>query len=204
METTKREKPIRLIEIDHKKRLRLLLSLLIVFNVILIGALTYLCVLIKTEFVVVLAVSILIFCVIRSVLTYVESKKDTKYEIYSNKIVCESMVYTGEIDLSKVYIVKTKKTLTEKIFKKPASRVLIYSKAEDIFKNVYSLNFIKEDAEKLSDEIMRLAIKAREKTEKKAIRVANKKQDRIEVANGKKPKNAKSKSKHKKKTISEN
>ena len=167
MESTKREKPIRLIEIDHKKRLKILFSLLIVFNVILVGALTYLCVLIKTAFVVILALSILIFCVIRSVLTYVESKKDTKYEIYPNKIVCESMVYTGEIDLSKVYIVKPRKTLTEKIFKKPASRVLIYSKAGDMFKTVYSLNFVKEDTEKLSDEIMRLAIKVREKTEKK-------------------------------------
>jgi len=108
----------------------------------------------------VFSVLLFAFTVFLSVRTLFNSINARKYVIYRDKITIESTTFKGEIDLSKVFMVKSKRNLIDVLFKNDAHTIVIHVKNK--FKEFYMLPFIGEDTNLLVDEILKLAIQARE------------------------------------------
>lgn len=161
-------KLIKEVQINQKLRLRVLLICLIIFNCLLLGALTYLFVKITNVVIGVLALVILGLCVWFSIASYKKAKTNTEYKIYKNKMVIKSMAYSGELDLSVVFNAQVKTSFFDFLLRKTKT-ILISIKTEKATDKII-LPFVSEDAEKLCDDIMSLAIKCRDKFEKKEQR----------------------------------
>ena len=145
----------------------------------------------------VFSVLLFAFTVFLSVRTLFNSINARKYVIYRDKITIESTTFKGEIDLSKVFMVKSKRNLIDVLFKNDAHTIYIYVKNDG--KDFYMLPFIGEDSNLLVDEILKLAIAARENKKYHILNdfENNEKSKKIEQDNlvVKKIKNAKKKEK---------
>jgi len=152
---------IKEIKIEKKKRYLYNSITLIIFNLILLVSLIYMSSLIKTVFCIIVSILIFIACVVGSVLTVIKSKTSRKYVLYRDKIKIESTSFNGEIQLANVFLVKSKRNIFEFIFRKYPHTLVVYAK--NMFKELYIMPYIAEDVYKLADEIMALAIGARQK-----------------------------------------
>lgn len=155
-------KKIRMIEINHKLHLTVLLILLILANIMLILSLIYFCVCMRIWFAPVLSGVMLSFCVLKSVKTYLGSKKldrGHKYTIYENGLSLKSIWYDQRILYSNILMVEAYETFWDRIFK--TKTLVIYVKAYK--KNKILLPYICEDINNLSEEILSRVIASREK-----------------------------------------
>ena len=157
---------IKEIKIDNKKRFRYNLITLVIFNALFLSSLIYMFALIHNAFAGVIAILLFLIILAGSVATLIKSRHSRKCILYRDKISIESTVFNGEIDLSKVYLVKPKKSIFDFIFKRSAHLLVIYSK--DKAKEIL-LSFIGEDVDKLADDIMKLAIQARERNKNSSM-----------------------------------
>lgn len=151
---------IKEIKIEKKKRYLYNSITLVIFNLILLASLIYMSSLIKTVFCIVISVLIFIACVVGSVLTIKNSKTSRKYVLYRDKIKIESTAFNSEIQLANVFLVKSKRNLFEFVFRKYPHALVVHVKNK--FKELYIMPYIAEDVNKLADEIMALAIEARQ------------------------------------------
>jgi hypothetical protein len=102
----------------------------------------------------------------------VDTKTNRKYVLYRDKININSTTLDVEIDLSKVFMVKAKRNIFDIIFKNDAHTIYIYSK--ETVKDFYILPFIGENTDLLVDEILKLAIEARENNKHLILKIAEK------------------------------
>ena len=195
----KKKEFIREIKINQKRRFRYNLITLIIFNILLLASLIYMSTLLKRIVAVFFAVIILISSIIGSVRTLIKTKNNRKYILYRDKINIFSTTLDAEIDLSKVFMVKAKRNIFDIIFRTDAHTICIYAKGEN--KDFYVLPFIGEDTNLLVDEILKLAINAREnnknliaKTIEKSMQNTNKRDNLL----NKKSKNSKKNDKNNK------
>ena len=93
-------------------------------------------------------------------MTIKNSKTSRKYVLYRDKIKIESTAFNGEIQLVNVFLVKSKRNLFEFVFRKYPHTLVVHVKNK--FKELYIMPYIAEDVNKLADEIMALAIEARQ------------------------------------------
>lgn len=152
---------IKEIKIDNKKRLKYNIITLVIFNVVFVCSLIYLFASLKHIAAKIFTLILFILVIVGTIRTIISVKNNRKCILYRDKIKIESRTFNGDIDLSKVYMVKSKKNIFEIIFKKDAHVLCVYTK--DNPKNIYILPFICEDTISLCDEIMALAIYARNK-----------------------------------------
>lgn len=148
------------VKIDKKRRFRYNLITLIIFNFIFLCSLIYMFALIKNVVTGIIAILLFSLAIFGSVKTLVNLKNSRKCIIYRDKITIESTTFKGEIDLSKIIMVKPRRNIFDIIFRNSAHMLVVYAKMER--KEVYILSFIGEDVYKLADDIMKLAIQARE------------------------------------------
>ncbi len=165
---------IKEIKIDKKRRFRYNFITLLIFNALFLSSLIYMFALLNNTITAIVSILLFAFTVFGSVRTLVNSKHNKKYLIYRDKIAIESPTFKGEIDLSNVFMVKPRKNIFDIIFRKGAHLLVVYVKNER--EDVYFLSFLGEDVDVLADDIMKLAIQAREKNHRLISELVNKKQ----------------------------
>lgn len=151
---------IKEVKIDKKRRFKYSLITLIIFNMLFLSSLIYMFALITNVFTGVISMLLFALVVVGSIRHLVNTKHTKKCIIYRDKIAIESTTFNGEIDLSKVFMVKSRRNIFDLIFRNSAHMLVIYAKHER--KEVFILSFIGEDVNVLADDIMKLAIEARE------------------------------------------
>lgn len=167
-------KRIKEVQVNQSFHRRVLGIWLIIFGVLLLGALSFLIATIRTWYVIIVAVCLLVFCVWRGIETFKKSKNCHKYVIYEDKLTVNSVWYDYELKLSEIFMVEPIITIFDKILKKKSSTIVIYSK-ESVSKKIF-MTYIAEDTSKLCEQIMKLSVKARkEKTKinKESLVVSN-------------------------------
>ena len=168
----KKKEFIREIKINQKRRFKYNLITLVIFNILLLLSLVYMTALLKRKISVIIAVILFVLSIVGSVRTLIKTKSNRKYVLYRDKINIFSTALDAEIDLSKVFMVKAKRNIFDIIFRNDAHTIYIYVKNEG--KDFYMLPFIGEDANLLVDEILKLAIEARENNKHLVLKIAEK------------------------------
>lgn len=152
---------VREIEINQKKYAWLTFSLLVIFNLILIGGLVYLCVSIPKWYIYTIVAVVWTLCVAESVRVFIKSKHGFKYEIYEKCLFVKTIYSSFIIKFENVFMVETKKSIVEKFVNSNTNTIVLHVK--DNVRNIVKLPFISEDLNLLKQTIMQKAIDNREK-----------------------------------------
>ena len=94
-------------------------------------------------------------------MTMHNASKTHSYELCENAIKLNSIWYEAVIELSSIYKVTYKQTLSDKIFKANTHALILYIKDNGYYK--IKLKYIKEDINELVNDIMEKALLARAK-----------------------------------------
>ena len=130
--------------------------------------------LLKRKAATIISIILFILCIVGSVRTLIKTKNNRQYVLYRDKLNIYSTTLDVEIDLSKVFMVKAKRNILDILFKNGAHTIYIYAKGST--RDFYILPFIGEDADLLVDEILKLAIQARENKKSLVLKVAQSKE----------------------------
>lgn len=153
-------KKIKKIEVNRELHRRVLLVLLITFNILLIAALIYFSASLKHWVAYLISAALLGYCSWQSVMTYLHSKECHKYTICEKGISLKSIWYDQKIFYKDILMVEVHKSMWDKIFKIDSTALIIYLKSNKKRKIV--LPFILNNAEQVCDELLSYVIASRE------------------------------------------
>lgn len=143
------------IEINKKHYLIQTLIFLVIFNLMLACSLVYASLCIKAWYITTFSVLIFVGCIVWSVFTFLKAKNIKKYELYENVLVVNSLWKNALIDLSKVIKIQSKNYKHSSDFK------TVTFTLQSVYPQKISLHFVKEDVEKLINEITNLVNKTK-------------------------------------------
>lgn len=147
---------IREIKVDNKQNSTILGVCLLIFNLFFIASAILLAYWINFWIIWVLDVLIVLFCVSRSIYTFIYSKKKHSYAIYENCLILNTVWYDNAImDFNSINRIKMKVGFVDKWFRRGTHTLTIY--LNDEIQTKINLYFIKEDPKTLIDEITNLS-----------------------------------------------
>lgn len=149
------------IHIDQKKYRWMIFALLVLFNILLIIGFVYVSISIPQWYVFLICSLVWVPCVVESIRIFIKSKSAYKYEVYENCMLIQTLYSKFIIKFEDVFMVKTKKSLLDKMAGNKTNSLLVYTKSKVREKVV--LPFIAEDEKLLIQTIMQKAIDSREK-----------------------------------------
>lgn len=152
-------KKIKEIQVNQRFHRRVLGIWLIIFGVLLVCALSFVIATVRTWYIIIVAVCLLVFCTWRGIVTYKKSKDCHKYIIYEDKLTINSVWYDYNLKIAEIFMAEPITTIFDKVFKRKSSTIVIYSK-ESVSRKIF-MTYISEDTTKLCEQIMKLSVKAR-------------------------------------------
>ena len=168
-----REK-IRDIKINQRQHFMFYISMMVLFNMILIASVAFVLVYLNMWYNWVLCFIVIGVCVYLTFNTYIHEKNFHKCAIHKNAIVINSIWFNFIADFSKIVLVKPKKSILDKIFKLSTHSLevrLINSRRKK-----FTIHFIEEDINKLKLELEQFVAEHKEKNDV-VVEIANDKQD---------------------------
>ena len=143
---------IRDIVIDSKSHLAILASLLVIFNAFLIVCAILLASMLNVWYVWLIDFLLVLFCVVKSILTYVKGSKYFCYSLYENCIYLDSIWYDKTIiEYKLINRIKFKTGLLDNFFGKKTHTLTLF--LDDELQTKVNLYLIKEKPENLIEEI---------------------------------------------------
>ena len=155
-------KKIKDIKINQKKYRWFIFSMLIVFNLILVGGIVYLCVNIPKWYIFTIVSVVWALCLAESVRVFVKSKSAYKYKIYEKCLLIQTIYSKYILKLENVYLVETKTSLADKMAGDDTYTLIVHVK--DNVREIVKLPFVNEDSTLLTQTIMQMATENREPT----------------------------------------
>jgi len=146
---------IRDININQKQHFLLFISMLILFNIILLFSVGFVLIYLNTWYNWVICFGIIFICWWLSFKTYTDIKSFHKCELYDNALVINSIWFNIKVDLKNICEVKVKESVLDKMFKLNTKSLEIHQVASR--RKKFTIHFIEEDAEKLKWEILKTA-----------------------------------------------
>lgn len=145
------------VKINEKQHFLLFISILILFNVILLASTIFVLVFLTKWYNWVLCVIIWITCSWFSFKAYRDEKNYHKCALYENAIVVNSIWFNIVVDLKNIYDIKIKESILDKAFKINTLSMELY--LINSKRKKFTIHFIEEDTEKLKAEIFELVNK---------------------------------------------
>ncbi len=150
---------IREIAIDLEPYNFKLRMMLVLFNVLILTIVIYLVFLLNHWIIWVIDIAIISIVSISSHFTYKRSKDYRCYTLYENALTIDNRFVYAEIDLSKLFSIKKKRSLIDRACNRPATALTI----KLINGETYDVAYLKEDLDSLIVEIHSIANKYNEK-----------------------------------------
>lgn len=148
-------KKIRDVSINQKQHFLLFVSMLILFNLLLLVSVWFVLMNLNTWYNWVVCFAILFACWYFSFKTYVAIKSFHRCMLYDNALVVNSIWFNLKVDLKNICEIKVKASVLDKMFKLNTKSLEIHIIASR--RKKFTIHFIEEDAEKLKWEILKLA-----------------------------------------------
>lgn len=153
-------KKIRDININHRQHFIAVLVSIILLGILTLAMGIMFMVFIKKWYVVLIVCLVFAACTVWAVFTMKNLKKQPIYQLYERVLVINSLQYQTVIDLANVYAALPKNS-TQNKSERNVGRIKLFVKTKFVERPV--LNHINEDEIALSNEILALAEKARQK-----------------------------------------
>ena len=144
-------KKIRDVKINERQHFLLYVSMLVLFNILMISSAWFVLIRLNSWYYWVVCVTIVGICLGLSFKSYIEIKNFHKCEIYDNAIAVNSIWFNMNIELKDIYEMRVKESVLDKMFKLNTKslemKILCHRRKK------FTIHFIEENAVKLKQEI---------------------------------------------------
>ena len=154
-----REK-IRDIKINQRQHFMFYISMMVLFNAILVASVAFVLVYLNMWYNWVLCFMVVAVCVYLTFNTYLHEKNFHKCAIHKNAIVVNSIWFNFTADFSKIVLLKPKKSILDKIFKLSTHSLEI--RLTNSRRKKFTIHFIEEDIKKLQSELEEYVAKSKQ------------------------------------------
>ena len=154
---------IREIQINERQHFFLFVSMIVVFNILLIASVWFVLLYLNSWYNWVICMFMLGACFALSLRTYRKIKHFHQCIIYENAIRINSIWFEINVELSRIYEINTKESILDKIFK--INTKSLEFKIYGSRRKKFTLHFIEEDIFKLKQELTKLINKYNEHKE---------------------------------------
>lgn len=145
---------IRDVKINQKQHFLLFVSMLIIFNIILLFSVWFVLTHLTAWYNWVICLAIIFLCWGLSFKTYCDIKTFHKCELYDNCLSVNSIWFNLNVDLKNICEIKVKESFLDKMFKLNTKSLEIHMVA--MRRKKFTIHFIEENAEQLKWEILKL------------------------------------------------
>lgn len=144
---------IRDVKINQKQHFLLFVSMIIVFNILLLFSVGFVLVNLNTWYNWVICFAIIAICGALSFKTYRDIKTFHKCELFDNAMAINSIWFNIKVAFKDICEIRVKESILDKIFKIDTKSLEI--KIVGSRRKKFTIHFIEEDAEKLKWEILK-------------------------------------------------
>jgi len=144
-------KKIRDVKINERQHFLLFVSMLILFNLILLASVWFVLIYLNRWYNWVICIAILAVIFSFSFKTYLDIKTFHKCELYDNALVIKSIWFNLKVDLKDIYEMNVKESKLDKLFKINTKSLEV--KILGHRRKKFTIHFIEENAVKLKQEI---------------------------------------------------